>query len=147
MILVLGVRAFFWASVCVIQDCFGFASPRSVIGLEDSRHILNQWDARLKLIAAWSPWFSRASRSLYVSLVTFSFLLFGQCSYSGLLGLGILSKSAQWVKQKAALWGAIQLNLLRNKVLILTWGLKNYKDGHVPYAEVFLNHCVIEHGH
>ena len=44
----------------VIRDCIGFALLRSVIGLENSRHPLNQSDAKLKPIATWSLAFSRA---------------------------------------------------------------------------------------
>ena len=33
------------------RDCIGFALLRSVIGLENSRHLLNQSDAKLKPIA------------------------------------------------------------------------------------------------
>ena len=44
----------------VIRDCFGFASLSSVIGLESSRHPLNQSDSKLKPIATWSLAFSRA---------------------------------------------------------------------------------------
>ena len=44
----------------VIWDRIGFALLRSVIGLENSRHPLNQSDAKLKPIATWSLAFSRA---------------------------------------------------------------------------------------
>ena len=44
----------------VIRDCIGFALLRSVIGLENSRHPLNQSDAKVKPIATWSLAFSRA---------------------------------------------------------------------------------------
>ena len=49
-----------------IQDHFGFTQPCSVIGPENSRHPLNQSDAKLKTIATWSPAFSRALSSLFV---------------------------------------------------------------------------------
>ena len=42
------------------QDCIGFALLRSVIGLENSRHPLNQSDAKLNPILTWSFAFSRA---------------------------------------------------------------------------------------
>ena len=48
----------------VIQDCFGFALLRSVIGLKNPRHFLNQSDAKPKPIPTWSPAFSRAWRRL-----------------------------------------------------------------------------------
>ena len=44
------LRAIFNRVSTVIRDCFGFASLRSVIGLENSRHPLNQSDAKLKAI-------------------------------------------------------------------------------------------------
>ena len=53
-------RAIFnWVSK-VIRDCIGYALLRSVIGLEISRHPLNQSDAKVKPIATWSLAFSRA---------------------------------------------------------------------------------------
>ena len=45
---------------------FGFTFLRSVIGLGNSRHHLNQSDARLKTSTAWSFAFSRPSSSLLV---------------------------------------------------------------------------------
>ena len=42
------------------RDCIGFALLRSVIGLENSSHVLNQSDAKIKPIATWSLAFSRA---------------------------------------------------------------------------------------
>ena len=54
------VRAIFNRVSKVIQDCIGFALLRSVIGLENSRHFLNQSGAKLKPIATWSLAFSRA---------------------------------------------------------------------------------------
>ena len=41
----------------VILICFGFALQRSVIGLEISRHLLNQSDAKLKPILATCIYF------------------------------------------------------------------------------------------
>ena len=41
-----------WVSK-VIRDCIDFALLRSVIGLENSRHALNQSDAKLKPISTW----------------------------------------------------------------------------------------------
>ena len=44
-------------------SCFsfvmGFASPRTMIGLENSRHPLNQSNAKLAPIASWSQVFPR----------------------------------------------------------------------------------------
>ena len=50
---------FGWVSK-VIPDCIGFALLRSVIGPENSRHSLNQSDAKQRTITTWSPVFSRA---------------------------------------------------------------------------------------
>ena len=50
---------FNWVSK-VFQDCCDFASPHSVIGPENSRHSLNQSDAKLKPNTTCSPAFSRA---------------------------------------------------------------------------------------
>ena len=44
----------------IMQNCTGFASPRSVIGQENSHHLFNQ------SCATWSPAFFRASGSLLV---------------------------------------------------------------------------------
>ena len=59
----------------VIRDCIGFALLRSVIGLENSRHLLNQSDAKLKPIA-----FTLNSHWL---LVIFPFVLIGRCDDFG----------------------------------------------------------------
>ena len=68
----------------------GFALLRSVIGLENSRHPLNQSDAKLKPIATWSFAFSRAcvwlrvfTLSSHWLLVIFIFALIGRCEYFG----------------------------------------------------------------
>ena len=54
------VRVIFnWVSK-VIRDCIGFALLCSVIGLENSRHLLSQSDTKLKPIATWLLAFSRA---------------------------------------------------------------------------------------
>ena len=59
LILLKASRAIFsWVSK-VIRDYIGFALLRSVIGLENSRHPLNQSDAKLKPIATWSLAFPR----------------------------------------------------------------------------------------
>ena len=83
-------RAIFnWVSK-VIRDYIGFALLRSVIGLENSRHPLNQSDAKLKPIATWSLVFSRAWDRLRVFtlsshwfVVIFIFVLIGCCDYFG----------------------------------------------------------------
>ena len=43
----------------VMQDCFGFTSIRSVVGLQNLRYPLNQSDTKLKPIMTWSPTFPR----------------------------------------------------------------------------------------
>ena len=50
----------------VIQARLGFTQLRFVIGKENSRHPLNQSDAKLKTIATLLLAFSRASRGLLV---------------------------------------------------------------------------------
>ena len=50
----------------VIQARLGFTQLRFVIGKENSRHPLNQSDAKLKIIATLLLAFSRASRGLLV---------------------------------------------------------------------------------
>ena len=80
------VRAIFkWVSK-VIRDCIGCPFLCSVIGLGNSRHTLNQSDAKLKPIPIWSPAFSRALGWLVVRTLSshwvlelFSFLLIGCC--------------------------------------------------------------------
>ena len=60
----------------VIRDFIGFDSLRSVIGLENSRHLLNQSDSKLKPIVTWSLAVSRASGSLHVfTLISHWFLV------------------------------------------------------------------------
>ena len=61
-----------------------------MIGLENSRHFLNQSDSKLKLIATWSLLFSRASGRLLLLtldsnwlLEIFSPFLTGCCDYFG----------------------------------------------------------------
>ena len=44
----------------VIWDCIGVDLLHSVIGSENSRHSVNQSDARLKPFMTWSPAFPRA---------------------------------------------------------------------------------------
>ena len=80
------VRAIFkWVSK-VIRDCIGCPFLCSMIGLGNSRHTLNQSDAKLKPIPIWSPAFSRALGWLVVRTLSshwvlelFSFLLIGCC--------------------------------------------------------------------
>ena len=79
------VRAIFnWVSK-EFWDCFGIALLRSVIGPENSHRFLNQSDATLKPITAWSA-FSRALGCLVVFTLSsqwlfkvFSFLHIGLC--------------------------------------------------------------------
>ena len=77
--------------------CFGFALLRSLIGSQNSRHFLNQSDAKLKPIVIWSHAFSRAWRRLDVFasssdwfLVLFSSVVIGQSDYFG-FGFTILN--------------------------------------------------------
>ena len=79
---------FNWVSKVV---CFGFALLRTLIGSKNSRHFLNQSDAKLKSIVTWSHAFSRAWRRLHVFtssshwfLVLFSSVVIGQSDYFGL---------------------------------------------------------------
>ena len=46
--------------------CFGFALLCSVIGQQNSRHFLDQWEAKPKPIAIWTRVFSRALRRSHV---------------------------------------------------------------------------------
>ena len=71
----------------VIPDCIGFALLRSVIGPENSRHSLNQSDAKQRTITTWSPVFSRASGSslgfsasspFFFFFAVFSFVCLGE---------------------------------------------------------------------
>ena len=99
-LLLLYFRAIFnWASK-VIRDCIGFDLLRSVIGLENSRHPLNQSDAKLKPIATWSPAFSRAwgrlpvfTLSSHRLLLIFIFVLIGRYDYFG-FGFTTLNRKA-----------------------------------------------------
>lgn len=62
-----------------------FGLTCSMIDAENSRHFLNQSDLKLKLIATWSVAFSRALRSLNVSLLArcdiyiYMYLFFIRC--------------------------------------------------------------------
>ena len=74
----------------VIRNYFGFALLRSLIGLKNSRHLLNQSDAKPKPIATWSHAFSRAWRRLRVFaassqwfIVLFSSVVIGYCNCFG----------------------------------------------------------------
>ena len=66
-----------WVSE-VTRDYFGSALLRSVIGLENSCHALNQSDAKRKLKVTWSPVFSRAFGSLPVFILSLHWLLMAQ---------------------------------------------------------------------
>ena len=55
----------------VIGDCVGLALTRSVIGAENSRHSVNQSDAKLTPITTWSLAFSRALGSLVFILSSY----------------------------------------------------------------------------
>ena len=84
----------------IIRDCIGFASVRSVIGLEISLHPLSQSAAKLKPILTWSLAFSRALRrlrGLTLSfdwlIVKFSCVLIGRSDYFG-FGFTTLNRRA-----------------------------------------------------
>ena len=84
----------------LIWDCIGFALLRSVSGLQNSCHPLNQSDPKLKPIASWSLTFYRASGWLHVFtlsshwlLVIFAFVLIGRCDYFG-FGFTTLNRKA-----------------------------------------------------
>lgn len=77
---------FNWVSK-VIRDRFSFALRCCVIGPGNSRHSLNQSDAKLKPITTWSVEFSRALDILVGFILSshwlfrvFSFLLIGHCN-------------------------------------------------------------------
>ena len=67
----------------VIRDRIGFALLRSVIGPENSRHSLRQWDAKFEPISTWSPAFSRFLCSFGCFYFEFSLVL-----YSSLYSVG-----------------------------------------------------------
>ena len=68
-------RAIFnWVSI-IIRDCFGSGWLCFPIGLENSRHLLNQSDTKLKINAAWSFAFSRASSSWLVLTLSSHWLM------------------------------------------------------------------------
>lgn len=54
-----------------IRVCVGFVLLRSVIGLENPRHTLDQTDAKVNLVANVSPAFTRASGHLLIFNVSF----------------------------------------------------------------------------
>ena len=68
-------RAIFNSVSKVIQDCFGFALFRYMIGPENLRHFLNQSDSKVWPVATWSLTFSRASGSLRVFTSSSNWLL------------------------------------------------------------------------
>ena len=81
----------------LIWDWFRFASPRSVIGPENSHHHLDQSNAKLKPISTWSPSFSRASSKFPVFtpsshwlMMTLTFLLIVSCCFETQLKTAVL---------------------------------------------------------
>ena len=60
-------RAVFNLLSKVIRVCFGFALICSVIGCQNSRHVLSQWEAKPKSIASCPHGFSRAWHRLHVT--------------------------------------------------------------------------------
>ena len=67
----------------VIQDCFGFALRRYVIGLKNSRHFLDQSDSKLKPKATRPRKFSRGSLVFYFE-INLSLVPIGRCIHFGL---------------------------------------------------------------
>ena len=61
--------------------CICLSSTLLVIGLENSRHSLNQSNLRVKPIVLESPAFSRAWRRLHVLELNLSFAQVGRCDY------------------------------------------------------------------
>ena len=84
----------------LVQDCFGLAFLRHVMGPENSCHSLNQSDSKSKPIATLSVAFSRVlgcfvfTSSSHWLLVIVSLLVLALCECSG-LGFTTQSKSAQ----------------------------------------------------
>ena len=77
----------------------GFALLRSVIGKQNSRHFLNQWESKLKPIVFSPHAFSRAWRQLHVFasnsdwlVVLFTSVAIGQSNYFG-FGFTTLNKN------------------------------------------------------
>ena len=66
----------FQSRVKVIRNCIGFHLLRSVIGLKNTLHFLNQSDAKLLPITTWLPAFAQALGSL--SFKGIFFLLIGR---------------------------------------------------------------------
>ena len=83
------IKAIFSWVLKVIRDCIGFALLRSVIGLENSRHPLNQSNAKQKPIASWSLAFSRACMRP-VTCIYFCIVLVGNCWNFPLFGLTVV---------------------------------------------------------
>ena len=75
-----------------MRDCISFTLLCYVIGPENSRHSLNQSNAKLTLITTWSPAFSRALDGLLIFTLSsqglfkvFSFLLITRCDFFSIL--------------------------------------------------------------
>ena len=68
-------RAVFNRLSKLIRNCFGFTLQRSVIGLKNSRPLLNHSDAEPKPISTWSCSFSRAWRRLRVFALSSHWLI------------------------------------------------------------------------
>ena len=115
----------------VIRDCIGFALLRSVIGQENSRHPLNQSDAKLKAMVTWSLAFSRAlgrfrvfTLSPYWLLVMLTFVLIGHCGYFG-FGFTTLNRKALYSNDTWSTWGLSARGLLKLLPLVLVCCLGN----------------------
>ena len=115
-------RAIFnWVSK-VIRDCIGFALLRfnTVIGLENSRHPLNQSDAKVKPIATWSLAFSRAWGRFPLK---FSFVLIGRCDYFG-FGFTTLNRKALYTCKNWVNCGLLLATELRSWPWYWGWVFK-----------------------
>lgn len=80
-----------------------FGLTCSMIDAENSRHFLNQSDLKLKLIATWSVAFSRALRSLNVSLLArcdiyiYIYFFFIRCCDNFGFGFTTLNRNQRYV--------------------------------------------------
>ena len=89
----------------VIRHCIGIALLCSVLGAENSCHILGQSDAKLKPITTWSPASSRALGSLVLFTLSsphwllklFFFPLVGRCDS---FGFGCTTLNGKALKNK-----------------------------------------------
>ena len=94
-----------------IRVCVGFVLLRSVIGLENPRHTLDQTDAKVNLVANVSPAFTRASGHLLIFNVSFlwpqNFVLFRVVPMKFVLRSVIVTKTC----------ATISANQMQNKTI------------------------------